>query len=230
MTKRSWGLRKCAFLEVILVTIIAWLIYIVIRDINNVILSALVGPKKAQKRNPLCPFYEKGPNMDEKWLTVEEFPDYVVSNYGEVYNGNTGRILSENLVQYGIPTVGLYQDGKQYRRSVPVLVALAFLDAPPYNPLQKYAPIHLDGDRQNCRADNLMWRPRWFAVNYHRERLQTSFPNWTAPFECRNTGEIFEHPRDAAMKYGLLETHIHMSVIYGKPVYPGDYHFRKVNA
>lgn len=165
--------------------------------------------------------------MLEEWTPIEEFPDYSVSNMGNVFNHVKDYMMKYSYVQYNIPTVGLYLSGRQYRRSVPMLVAHAWLPRPPRKDFT--TPIHLDGDRSNCQAVNLMWRPRWFAIDFHKERRQTSFPDWNtkkAKIEILDTGEVFSHPSEIAEKYGVLETHVHDSILNGTAVFPQWYKFR----
>jgi len=161
--------------------------------------------------------------MLEEWLPLEEFPDYAVSNYGYVMNLNTGKTLSRSPVQYGMLTVALMHDGQQYRRSIATLVATHFIEAPPREDFN--TPIHLDGDRANCRADNLAWRPRWFAVNYHMERRHPQFTDWKADFRLNETWEVFDNLSVPAMKYGLLEREIHKSIVEGKQTFPQGFTF-----
>lgn len=165
--------------------------------------------------------------MLEEWLPIDEFPGYYVSNYGRVRSEMSNRNLKWSPVQYGVPTVGLMkEDGghlRQFRRSVPLLVARAFLPAP-VEPAD--TPIHLDGDRSNPRADNLAWRPRWFAVCYHKERAKDPYPNWTRDIVLLDTGEVFAHPRDAAMKYGELEIDIYKSVMNRRKIFPHGHTYR----
>lgn len=166
----------------------------------------------------------------EEWVEVPDFPWYSISNYGRVRGGEKDRILKWSPIQYNIPTVGLVKDGKPYRRSVPVLVARAFIPVPhvadPSYPAFD-TPIHLDGDRSNPRVDNLEWRPRWFAVNYHKERGFKPFPQWNRDIRLIQTGEVFSSPREAAQKYGELENDIYKSVMhYGeKSVFPHGHRY-----
>lgn len=161
--------------------------------------------------------------MQEEWLPVEDFPDYSVSNYGYVQNARTGRMMSLSPVQYGMLTVAMMYDGKQFRRSVAGLVARAFLPAPPREDFN--TPIHLDGDRKNCRVDNLELRPRWFAINYHLERKHQPFQNWTRDIRLDQTGEVFDSLTAAATKYGLLENDIHHSLVNRTAVFPQGFTF-----
>lgn len=161
--------------------------------------------------------------MLEEWMVLTDFPDYAVSNYGYVKNLNTGKTLSRSPVQYGMLTVALMNDGQQYRRSIATLVAEHFIEGPPREDFN--TPIHLDGDRANCRADNLAWRPRWFAVNYHMERRNPPFAGWDADFRLNETWEIFDKLSQPAMKYGLLEREIHKSLVEGTPTFPQGFTF-----
>jgi len=156
----------------------------------------------------------KGVQMQDEELAVEGFPGYSVDVYGDVRNGYSRRVLTRSVNQQGVASVALVVErgSAQCRRSIALLVANAFLADSKYDCV--YAsdtptPIHLDGDRMNCRVDNLMWRPRWFARQYHKERAVDPFPNWGRPFELLETGEVFAHPRECAVAYGLLEATNH---------------------
>lgn len=161
--------------------------------------------------------------MQEEWMQLEEFPDYAVSNYGYVQNTARGRSISRSAVQYGMMTVAMMLDGRQYRRSIATLVAQAFLPPPPREDFN--TPIHLDGDRKNCRADNLAWRPRWFAIAYHQEKRSTYYDKWTRDFRLEQTGEVFDNIRVPSQKYGLLERDIHLSLVNGGYAAPHGYSF-----
>lgn len=161
--------------------------------------------------------------MMEEWSLIPEFPGYSVSNLGYVQNNHTGRTMARSLVQYGMPTVAMMYEGKQYRRSIATLVARAFLDPPPRSDFN--TPIHLDGDRKNCQADNLMWRPRWFAICFHMEHANPPFPDWRADIRLVETGEPFEHISEPAHKYGLLQRDIHQSIVNGVAVFPYGFNF-----
>lgn len=161
----------------------------------------------------------------EEWIEIEEFPGYYVSSLGQIQR-HDGRMMTKTHIQYNMPTVGLKKpDGDLiYRRSVGTIVAKAFLPEPErfdFNTI-----IYLDGDRVNVSADNLMWRPRWFAVAYHKERGTERFPDWDSDIRLIDTGEEFEHINEPAVKYGLLETAIYQSLLKDEPVFPYGYVFR----
>lgn len=156
-------------------------------------------------------------SMDELWKSIELFEDYAVSNHGRIRSNLTGRILSLSLNQYGLLHVGMMRGGVQHHRSVPLLVAKAFLPYV-YGPFD--TPINLDGNRQNNRVDNLAWRPRWFAIRYNQ---QFKFPYENpiqAPIVDLKTGEVSENSLDCAKRYGLLEKDLVLSILNRTYVWP----------
>lgn len=155
--------------------------------------------------------------MKEKWSVIPTFPDYSVSNYGRIRSDRSERILSLNENQFGLVRVGLWQDGVQYHRSVPLLVAKAFLPSPkpPFD-----TPINLDGDRHNNHVDNLMWRPRWFAIKYNHQFHHPYEYSIDAPIVDLKTGEISDNSFDCAKRYGLLENDLVLAIANRTYVFP----------
>jgi len=154
---------------------------------------------------------------DEVWRTIDLFPDYDVSNYGRVRTNKSGRILRVNENQYGLVQVGLMREGVQRHRSVPLLVAKAFLE-PSKGPFD--TPINLDGDRYNNHVENLTWRPRWFAIKFNRQfRYPEDYhiPDRIVDLE---TGEISENSLECAKRYGLLQKDIDLSIKNRTYVWP----------
>jgi hypothetical protein len=155
--------------------------------------------------------------MMERWKEIDLFPDYSVSNHGRVRTDKSGRILSLNQTQYGLVQVGLMRDGIQYHRSVPLLVAKAFL--PPLSgPFD--TPINLDGNRLNNHVDNLAWRPRWFAIKYNQQFRYPYDNPITSPIVDVKTGEVSANSFECAKQYGLLEKDLVLSIINRTFVWP----------
>lgn len=139
-----------------------------------------------------------------RWEPIENFEDYLVSDSGLVsVSVSHNRTLSYHRNQRGILSVVLRKNGVQYRRSVSGLVARAFLEPSEHGEMFD-TPIHLDGDRDNCYAYNLMWRPRWFAIRYHRQFKLPPLPGWYTPVQDLDSGYIYESLIDAAMTNGFL--------------------------
>ena len=147
--------------------------------------------------------------MIEQWMVIENFWDYEISNHGRVRSDKTGRFLALNENQYGVVQVGLMRNGTQFHRSVPLLVAKAFI---PIKPAVFDTPINLDGDRHNNHVDNLVWRPRWFAIKYNSQFRYWFEGHIPEPIVDSKTGEVSENSLECAKRYGLLEEDIVSSI------------------
>lgn len=151
----------------------------------------------------------------ERWEEIPEFPDYAVNNLGEIANMKTGLPRRTSINQQGIVKISLYRGRELHTRSVAVLVAEAFCEG---RDLVFDTPIHLDGDRENCRADNLMWRPRWFAVKYHRQFYIDSFHNSEVSIVEKKSGVRYDSVKDACMDLGIYFDDVYRSYLYDIPV------------
>lgn len=160
----------------------------------------------------------------ENWAPIPDFPLYEVSDRGRVRNRQTGHIKVQQINQAGICNVLLVADGEQTRRSVTVMVAEAFLEEPPQT--WNATPINMDGDRTNNAADNLEWRPRWFAIRYHQQFHRGIAHGFRGGVQHIESGEIFEDVRDAAMKFGMLEEDVIISAHSSTPVFPSWQRFQ----
>lgn len=160
----------------------------------------------------------------ELWKPIDNFLGYSISDYGRIRNDRTNRIIVMTRNQHGTLQVGLMRNKVQYKRSVPLLVAQAFLPEPQLPAFD--TPINLDGNRLNNRADNLVWRPRWFAVKYH---LQFERPRegFKTPIIEVKTGEIFPTSWEVAVKFGLLDREIVTATLNRTYVWP-TYQFFQV--
>lgn len=140
----------------------------------------------------------------ERWKPVDGFENYHVSSHGRVTAASPrDRMLSPHRNQRGILSVILTKDGKQYRRSVAGLVARAFVPSSEYGELFD-TPMHLDGDKDNCLYSNLVWRPRWFAIRYHRQFKDPVPPAWLDPVVDLNSGITYDSLYTAAVTHGFL--------------------------
>lgn len=90
--------------------------------------------------------------MAEQWKDVPEFPGYRVSNLGRV-QGVSGRVLRPCITSNGyVQYIFCREDGKYPKRGHR-LVAEAFIP----NPLSLPIVHHINHERQDNRAENLMW-------------------------------------------------------------------------
>lgn len=139
------------------------------------------------------------------WRSIQGFPNYSVADLGRIRNDHTGYILSPHTAHNGMPYVSLRKprDLTTYQRSLALVVARAFIP----QPSEVFdTPINLDGDRWYCAVENLMWRPRWFAVRYNKQFTQTlDLRPIRGPVREVDTGEEFLNTFVAAQRFGLLE-------------------------
>lgn len=145
----------------------------------------------------------------EQWRTLEEFDGYAVSDLGNIRNEETGRILSQSYNTQGHKKVGLFDGKRQFTRSVKQLVADAFVEGK--SDIHNTA-MNLDGDFDNNRADNLVWRPRWFVLEYGRQFDDPDEWYLNREIEDVETGETFDDMVEAAIYHGLLLRQILCSV------------------
>jgi hypothetical protein len=95
--------------------------------------------------------------MDELFKQITNYPNYEISNHGNVRNTKTGRTLKikirkDNYSEVGLPIL-INGKNKQTWLKIHRLIGLAFID----NPDNKKCIDHIDCDRQNNHVSNLRW-------------------------------------------------------------------------
>ncbi len=90
----------------------------------------------------------------EKYLQIQEFPNYEVSNFGNIRNIRTKRILKTQISKNGkYPQLSLYKNRKCYAIKVHRMVAITHIDNP-----NNYPEVdHKDRNRLNNNISNLRW-------------------------------------------------------------------------
>lgn len=96
---------------------------------------------------------------------IEDYPDYYVSDQGNVYSNKSGAMkkLKPNKRWDGYAGVCLCNNGTQKQIKIHRLVAKAFVP----NPENKPCVNHKDGNRQNNCADNLEWATYKENIQYY---------------------------------------------------------------
>jgi len=92
----------------------------------------------------------------EEWRVVADYPDYEVSNIGNVrrtYKNGNVKILKLQNDRYGYKRVCLSSNGNVKTFSVHRLVALAFIELV----AGKLTVDHIDRDKSNNNINNLRW-------------------------------------------------------------------------
>lgn len=155
--------------------------------------------------------------MEIEWVPIADFPNYLISSHGDVVNRSSGRWMHQSIGTGGVVKVGLVRAGKQHTRSVKVLVAEHFVTG---KDEVFDTPIPLDGDRENNRADNLVWRPRWFAWEYARQFSGISDNDRIGPLRDVDTRETYFDIVECATMNGLLFKDIRKAIAMGESVFP----------
>ena len=166
--------------------------------------------------------------MAEVWKPIKDFPGYEVSDGGGIWSDRSGMRLLPSPNTTGIMKINLMRQGLTITRSVKTLVAEAFLDQQLTFEIaedDKPTAINIDGDQRNCRADNLAWRPRWFAWKYTHQFNETIPREYLVQIVNERTGIIYPSVMEAGIAEGLLWEHVYDSMLSGKPVYPTGSHF-----
>lgn len=88
---------------------------------------------------------------DEKWKPISGFPSYQVSSHGRI---KSGRRILKPATTAGYLHVSLSKGGKSTTARVHVIVCATFWGEAPFDGA---IVAHNDGNRKNCRADNLRW-------------------------------------------------------------------------
>ncbi len=157
---------------------------------------------------------------EEEWLTIPEFPNYQVSNYGRVWDCIKDREVKKSRTQWGHVKVNLTDAfaNRQTSRSVALLVASAFVE--PLDWRCDHVMI-LDGDFDHVAAENLTWRPYWFMWKYTRQ-LKTPLPSHYRhlPVVDVVSGKKYESIYEAGITEGLLFHDIWMSCHNGYSYFP----------
>lgn len=159
--------------------------------------------------------------LEEAWEYIREFPNYQISSFGRVYNIRREMIMSTSVTNHGHPKITLTDDdGERYTRSLALLVAEAFVPGRDHISDQV---VVLDGDLNHIEANNLVWRPRWFAWKYTRQ-LKTEQPMHykNLPVVDVSTDIEYDSIVHAGISLGLLFTSIWRSTYTGHIVYPTD--------
>jgi len=110
----------------------------------------------------------------EKWKTVEEYPNYIISNMGRVFSKNRNGILKPYFSPFKNNTLYYYlklvnEKGERISLKLHKIVAMAFVP----NNNNKKIIHHIDGNRLNNRADNLMFVTETEHNELHRKMRES---------------------------------------------------------
>ena len=90
---------------------------------------------------------------EELFKRIDGYDNYFVSNFGNVKNSKTNRIMKLKNHRQGYKQIGLYKNGNVKNFLIHRLVGIAFLE----NPDNKQKIDHIDEDKANNNVMNLRW-------------------------------------------------------------------------
>lgn len=144
---------------------------------------------------------------NERWVPIDEFPHYYVSDHGRVRHVNSVQPRKLTVNERGFVVIQLLSSGgvTRFLRQVNQLVAEAFLPPPEYE--DETSVWHLDGILTNCKFDNLKWATRSDVLEWNRMHKQGA--KFSTPRVKNNeTGEIYQDAYACAMSEGILESSV----------------------
>lgn len=155
----------------------------------------------------------------ERWRTIPDFPNYEISDWGNIYNRRRRQMMRISYTHHGHAKITLTDEvGMRHTKSVGLLVADMFVPQP--NHICNCLMV-LSGELADIRASNLAWRPRSFAWKYTHQ-LRTHQPLYVKNVPVRNviTGAEYSCVMEAGIEEGLLFEDIWRLLGTGDGVFP----------
>lgn len=152
--------------------------------------------------------------MKEIWALIDGYKNYKVSNFGNVINTTTGKILKGQNNGRGYLFVSLYDENHKCKQiMIHRLVAKAFIQ----NPNNLPQVNHIDECKHNNCVENLEWITSVDNINHgtHNVRVGLNNPLRRPIYSVTQYGEVtyFDSARDAENYYAKKNLDVHVSGI-----------------
>ena len=139
--------------------------------------------------------------MYEMWKAVPGYEGlYEVSHLGRVFSVRRGKLRRLNDTGRGYLQVMLSKDGHRAHVLVHRLVAEVFIP----NPENKPQVNHINGDKNDNRAENLEWCTMGENLR-HRHQVLRQPGGRSRPVKCTDTGTVYPSIKAAAQALGVCE-------------------------
>ena len=140
-------------------------------------------------------------SMLEIWKEIPLTSKYLVSNFGNVKNSNTGKVLKGSINNNGYMRFDLCLNGHRIVRFGHRLVAEAFLSPDPERPYVN----HKDGNKANNVITNLEWCT-CKENSIHAFHVLLRVPHNARPVRCLETGVVYDSCNAAERALGISNT------------------------
>lgn len=139
--------------------------------------------------------------MLEEWVQVRDFPTYLISNYGRLYDHQLDIIPNSWISDWGYVQVSLRDEGGKYKtKTVHRLVAQHFVPGEDV----RLEVNHKDGNKLNNFETNLEWVTKG-ENNTHALKTGLRKPRGVAVV-IRETGQRFESVKECAQVLEIYPT------------------------
>ena len=163
--------------------------------------------------------------MEKIWKEIKDFEGfYEVSNYGEVRNIRTKRVLKGGKTKKGYLQVVLYKNRDRKSKTIHRLVMETFSPVENMGDLQVN---HLDENKENNCLNNLEWCDARYNMNYGT-RNQRAAAALGKRVCCIETGIIYESLSEAARQTKIDKSSI-SKCCRGKRKTAGGFHWEFVD-
>ena len=159
----------------------------------------------------------------EKYIIINEFDNYAISNLGNIKNVKTGRVLKLCLNPRGYYSYTFYKKGIRKTFRIHRLVALYFID----NPNNLLEVNHIDNNKANNNVENLEWCNRLW-----NERCKTKHTSGYPPIPIiqvdkdNNIIAEFESASDCYRHLHHTIPYIHKYIKSNKLIYKNGIKYR----
>lgn len=121
--------------------------------------------------------------MEEEFKQVANYPNYSISNFGNIKNIKTNRILKTRL-RSGYPSIDLTNTDGKKTFLIHRLVAMAFIE----NPQNKRYIDHINNNKLDNKATNLRWASN--SENNHNKPITSNNKSGCKGVSCMRNSKF----------------------------------------
>ena len=148
----------------------------------------------------------------EEWKQIIDYPNYSISNLGNVRNDKTGRILKLSLNTKGYYQVNLCNNSKSKRLIIHRLVGIYFIEKKD----EKYEIDHIDRNKINNHYTNLRWVTR-SENQQNKSKFKNTISKYKGAYKSGNKWRCMINHKNVGKKHlGYFDTEEEAGKAYNK--------------